>query len=98
MATDAPCEISLPNWALSPVMGAPIPILIVEPGLMIAQPNLSVPHLVDAAGWQAIRIILATISKDIRLKTRLNISSSPFSLDRLNRVITFSRFMLDVLV
>jgi hypothetical protein len=65
---------------------------------MTAQPNLSSPHLVDAEGWQAIRIILATISKDIRLKTRLNISPSPLSLDRLNRIISFSNFMLDVLV
>jgi hypothetical protein len=79
-----------------------MPILIVEPGLMTAQPNLSVPHasggppagLVGscgaavgvAAGWQATRIILKRTSMDMNVKVRLDISSSPLRLDELNNI------------
>ena len=44
-----PCEMSMPKLASPPVIGAPMPILIVCPGAIFAQPKASLAHSAGAA-------------------------------------------------
>src|SRR3990172_7096293 len=54
MAIIAPCEISLQKAALSPVIGAPMPILIVCPDSITAHPPASVAQTAGGPAGAAV--------------------------------------------